>query len=160
MREEQREPIEDALGSLRPRPSSIDRDGLMFEAGRRSARQGLLWPSAAAVATLAAAGLAAALFLHPRPVVREVRYVQRTAPVMEAEADAIPPGQMPLGQASIVAPRELGEMSYGRLRWLVLTEGVSALPSPVATQGEPLEPGELLGHPSVAPAGTNSERGG
>ena len=66
--------VERALAGLAPSAGALNRDALMFAAGRRSARRGWAWPAATAGSALAAAALAAILLLRPAPPA-EVRTV-------------------------------------------------------------------------------------
>jgi hypothetical protein len=67
--------IESALRALAPVPSRLDRDRLMFEAGRlargRTGRERWLWPSVAATLALVVAGESVVLASRPAPRVVE-----------------------------------------------------------------------------------------
>src|SRR5262249_30724133 len=60
-----------ALAGLKPRPAALDRDALMFRAGRASAPRGWKWPLATAALSLVALGLGIALLVRPQPQVVE-----------------------------------------------------------------------------------------
>jgi hypothetical protein len=159
MWESQRDPIEDALAALQPAPSSVDRDRVLFEAGRRAGRR-TLWPVATGTAALAAATLAVALWLQATPrVVRDVRYVHVPTTAV-AVASGTSADRMPAG-APIPPPAtyRLDGTSYGRLRQLVLADGVDAMPRRPAARVEPVRLEELLGGPS-SPSGVGKETGG
>jgi len=72
--------LEAELAALRPSGAPLDRDRLLFEAGRASAapaRRRFVWPAATAAMTAAAACLAVMLFYQPPPqVVERVRIVE------------------------------------------------------------------------------------
>jgi hypothetical protein len=48
-------PLEDALSRFTPSPGGLDRDALLFAAGRASARPGRKWPTLAALLALSQA---------------------------------------------------------------------------------------------------------
>ncbi len=90
-------PIESALAILVPQPARLDRDRLLYEAGRlagrsgRSNRRRFVWP---AIAAALAAMLVVSLVARPEPriVERIVRVpVEAPSPVARAESD-VPPG--------------------------------------------------------------------
>ena len=85
--------LEAALGSLTPQKSSLDRERLMYLAGQASVAAAVrsprrwLWPSAAAVMTLASATLAVLLALRPEPQTRErIVYVPVEQPAQPPKA--------------------------------------------------------------------------
>jgi hypothetical protein len=110
-REGETRDFEQALTTLRPSAGPIDRDRLMFVAGRAMAERDVsqcdvagrgamlakwLWPSATALSTVAASVLGLLLAMSHRPlVVHERVYVHAPAPVspttMEQPARAVPP---------------------------------------------------------------------
>lgn len=116
--------LETALGFLRPAPSRVNRDTLMFRAGRASVRaRGWGWPVAAAAIALVAAVLGGALLERPAPGVEErVVYV----PVEQPQAPAYPG----LRRADRLAARGYAWASYIELRRRVFAEGLDVLPSP------------------------------
>lgn len=63
-----------ALRGLAPR-GGLDRDALMFRAGRASAPRGLAWPLAAAASAAAALALGVLLWARPEPAPRVVERV-------------------------------------------------------------------------------------
>jgi hypothetical protein len=74
-----------ALSALAPRPPALDRDRLLFKAGRASAPRPWFWRLNAAAATTAAVVLAAILFMRPGPApVERVVYVQVMQPPVKA----------------------------------------------------------------------------
>jgi hypothetical protein len=103
--------FEEALGRLRP-VAALDRDRLMFEAGRRSQAGRLLaWR---AVSLLFFIGIGLSLALRPAP--------QSVEPLIYVDKQS----QLPL---AVAFSAELPETSYLRLQKIVLAEGLQALPS-------------------------------
>jgi len=145
--------FEAALGALRPAPSRLDRDRLMFEAGQAAARkrtQGTrLWPVLAASFACLATGEAFVLTRVREPKVIE-RVVAREVPAPRAEPvpepAAIAEAPEPNRDSSVVilkerpldAPRRTTgparldgpDFSYAALRRDVLRFGLDALPEP------------------------------
>ena len=142
-----------ALGSLAPAQARLDRDRLMFEAGRQAARNaGPRWAWPALAATLAAAALGEAVFLTQRPEPRTiervvVRYVPVPVSAPPVETIASVPPSVP---ASVPVYRPwsapAGGSAYEALRWQVLRFGIDALPEPppLALQRSP--------HPAPEPS--------
>ena len=116
-----------ALGTLTAAPTGINRDRLMFQAGRASIRRPYrIW-------AVAASALAVVLAVHV------VAGPHKPAPEQVAHRPAAPALQLPL--PSSVAGIDLpgpGETEYIRLREEVLAHGLSALPEPIAS-AEPAE---------------------
>jgi hypothetical protein len=126
--------VESALGSLAPARSRIDRDAVMYQAGRASARPAILgrvgWPAVAA--TLAALALGEAALLVRRPGVQVVeRLVVVPASAVpststgRARDTAAPEWYGPLDRAPGAA-----ETDYERLCRQVVRYGLDALPGP------------------------------
>ncbi len=114
--------LEEALGSLRPQRPAIDRDALMFRAGRVSAgRRGIFW-QAASVALAACL----AVSLARGPEVREVERIVRV-PVAWVGTSSTTLAQLP------DAPADGG---YIRIRDIVLREGLDALPVSASAPGD------------------------
>lgn len=133
--------LEAVLLALKPAAAGIPRDRLMFEAGRRSAPGGRLWPCAAAALALVSAALGTTLVLRPNPppVVRIVE-VERpaVAPILPAPE---PPPQSP-------AP---GADDYFRLQEQLLSRGLDGLPplpGPAAAPPQTLD--QILSGPEHA----------
>jgi hypothetical protein len=87
-----------ALGGLAPAPPALDRDRLLYEAGRRSARRRpWAWPAAAGLFAVLSAGLGVRLATVPAPPPqvqfvyvsrtetpsRDVQHVRETAPARD-----------------------------------------------------------------------------
>jgi hypothetical protein len=77
-----------ALRGLAPRPAGLDRDGLMFRAGRASAPRGWAWPLTAAASTVAAAFLGVLLWARPEPPPPVVYVAERPQPADDERAPA------------------------------------------------------------------------
>ncbi len=116
--------VEAALASLTPSAGCLDRDRLLFLAGRASRERGRWrWPSAAAAASLLAACLGAALAF--RPAVRVVVVtVEKQAPpdVVPSPVVAAPPDE----------PDAWPATGYHRVLHQVLRSGLDGLPAPPA----------------------------
>src|SRR5262249_25175621 len=108
--------LEAALAALRPAPDALERDTLMYQAGRASVRRpGWLWPGATAMLAVALAGV-----LAWRPTKVEERVV--IVPTTAERSDH--PGY---DTVSLPEPPRDG---YLRLRQRVLRDGVEALTAP------------------------------
>ena len=111
--------VEAALASLAPRPSTIDRDRLMFLAGQAAKardRARWLWPLSTAASLLVAVGLAALLVVRGEPqTVERIVYVPHESPVEGVAVVQVARETEPLGD-------------YLRLRRLVIEQGIDKLP--------------------------------
>jgi hypothetical protein len=123
------EAVEAAVGSLRPAPSGIDRDRLMYLAGRAAGgdgshharrRAGWFWPCATAASLLAAVTFAGMWLSRGEPEVQIV-YRDRPAAVPEPAPDLDEGVEEP-------STREGWRGDGLRMRRLVMTEGVEAMP--------------------------------
>ena len=120
------DPVTDRLARFTPSPAGLDRDALLFTAGRRSARGSRLWPAAAALLTLSQAVTLAALW--PRePVVSPVASQAPAASVLE-----LPPTSPPASEIW-----SLGSRSD------VLQEPSTAAPAEFVSAGPPLTAGSI-----------------
>ncbi|HYW77997.1 MAG TPA: hypothetical protein VE890_00405 [Thermoguttaceae bacterium] len=87
--------FEARLAALQPRSDRLDRDALLFEAGRASTQSGLwrrwAWPSAFGAMTTVAAALLAFVLLRaePEPIVEYV-YIERPADSKPTPDESIP----------------------------------------------------------------------
>ena len=148
--------IESALGGLIPVSAGLDRDRLMFQAGvlsrSRSGRAGWVWPSVAAVLSLAVA--CESVFLAWRPAPRVVerivvvhepvapspaepprdRAAPLLAPVVISSQDVESPDAIPEALAYLTATRN---SDYLRLQDMVLRFGLDAFPEPVRRSAPP-----------------------
>ncbi len=124
--------LEAALSSLKPGASVVDRDRVMFLAGRASAgtcsppgRRGpvaWLWPTATAASLLAAVTFGSMLLTRDRS--QAVEKVAHTEPAVQDEDQLIVEGR-PAGDGIVMKKLQT---DYLKLRRLVLAEGVDALP--------------------------------
>jgi hypothetical protein len=80
--------LEGALQALVPRPAALDRDAVVFRAGRASVRR---WPWACATAGSTAAAAALGVLLLARPVVPVERVVYLPAPAPPGVNAQLPP---------------------------------------------------------------------
>jgi hypothetical protein len=116
--------IESALRGLAPHAGGLDRDELLFRAGRASAPRRWPWALAAGASAATAGVLAVLLALRPAPaVVERVRYVP--TPVA-AEAPSDDPGSVPPEalRGNTLSPRKLQER--------MLEQGLEGLGDPPA----------------------------
>ncbi len=152
---------EAALATLAPAPAALDRDRLMFQAGR-SAPAGCHWgwPVATGVLAVAAAALVLVMVMRP-PVVTEtvvVRVPVEPAPAPPPpKAVTEPPGSPEVAalQTGARETESAAPAGYLRLQEQILHWGLDALPSgplAAAPAEAPLTLGKLLGEsPKPAP---------
>ena len=135
--------VEAVLSSLSPAPSGLDRDGLMYLAGRASAgksspsarrrRADWLWPCTTAAMVLVAVTFATMWLARGGPeVVTHVVYVESDRPAKaqgqsEQQAVAIEV------EVEVTAKRKELRTDYLQLRRPVLIHGVDAIPQPHPT---------------------------
>jgi hypothetical protein len=133
-----------ALASLRPSAPALNRDRLLFNAGRASAPRSWFWRASAAVSMTAAAILAALLLLRPTPApVVSIVYVQVPAsaekppPKPEAAPTPAPAESEPAAPPYYSWPTT----PYSRLEDRVLRWGLDGLaePTPPAAPPETLD---------------------
>jgi hypothetical protein len=125
--------LESALRELRPQPETIQRDALMYRAGRASVR-GWIWPAATFGSATAALVLGMVLWIRPQP---PVVYVVVPAPAEEASPSPI---SSPLADQT-----ERGAWSrYVRLQEQVSLYGLDGLPAPSGTDESPPDAESLL----------------
>ncbi len=128
--------LESALRELAP-PSTLDREALMYQAGRASVRQGWAWPAAAALSSMAALALAALLWMRPAPE-PVVRFVPVPTPGPQAPVRPDPPrspappltsAEQPGPVAALAEPPAWpGSAEVVRLREHLLHWGLDGLP--------------------------------
>jgi hypothetical protein len=144
--------LADALAGLKPSPAALDRDALMFRAGRASAPRGWTWPLATAASALLALGLGAALFVRPQPqVVKEIEYVkvEVPAPAPAPSPQPKPPEPQPPTEAGpLVAQEEprTPASSYRQLEEHLLRWGFDGLPQGAHSEPSPKETPDSLLH--------------
>ena len=137
--------IEDALSSLVPKSSGIDRDRLLFLAGQASAsqlphtspRRIRLWQMTTALSTTAAVALGAMLAVRGQPeVIHEIQYV--TQNTNESEITVSPDRTLEIEnqQSTLYSPAPpyrpfenawSPQQSYLRRRDIALKRGIDAL---------------------------------
>jgi hypothetical protein len=154
--------VQSALAALRVKPPSMDRDRMMFLAGRASARPisplarragegpGVraahwLWPLATTASLLIAAILGGMLLLGAKPQTYDrVVYVPVDRPIESTVSETAPP------VITVDSPEPPIRGDYLALRRLVLTEGVDAMPMPAANgpaspEAKPFTPRDAYG---------------
>jgi len=166
--------FERSLSMLRPAGSRIDRDCLLFLAGRASAepiRPGTvvgrwMWPAATLASSLVALVLLALLVTRSGPGAthdaQEVRNNRSPVPaaagpravaVVEQPDSPIDPRAVPVATPDEAAREIAAASNYPRLRSFVLAYGIDALPEPThltassgvsTSEGEPRTERELL----------------
>ena len=124
--EQQLKKLADALATLTPRPAHLDRDGLLFEAGRRSVRTARCWPWATLAASTVACVLAVALLVRPEPAV-VVRWVEAPPHPSQAPQPQVEPA--PPAVAVDLDDAAMPPGSYWRLQQQALRLGVDQLPT-------------------------------
>jgi hypothetical protein len=135
--------VEASLGKLSPSPAALDRDRLMFQAGRASVRVPWLWPAAAATATLTAAALALVLVFRPAPLsVVETKVVIIHKETLPPTPFSEPPPESWV-KAEVWTDEPRPQTDYLRRRQEVLRWGVDMLP--------PTPPGEASSAPTLTP---------
>jgi hypothetical protein len=116
--------LEAALGALTPRPPALDRDAILYRAGRASVRR---WQWATAASTTATLALAVTLLL--RPSVDRMPVVVAPPPAPRVLPPALPETE-PSPSADEPAPA-----AYFRLQEQLLSRGLDGLPPLAAGPG-------------------------
>jgi hypothetical protein len=127
-----------SLAAVAPHPGRLDRDVLLFAAGRAAgARRGRVWQGCTAVLTLLCAGLGTTLVLRSPASVEVPRVVLVPAPAAKPSLPTADEPSLSPADSTLQAEWAAGM----RLRNRVLREGVAALPSPpLAWSGPPERP--------------------
>ncbi|MGE3803114.1 MAG: hypothetical protein AB7K24_00420 [Gemmataceae bacterium] len=133
--------LEQALQGLRP-AADLDRDRLMYEAGRSLERSGWFWRASTAAALLIAVGLLSARWFD-KPAERVVYVQVKEAPIPKPQPKPFELPDLPEEPRAASASR----VAYLALRQRVLKEGVDSLadPEPVPP-GRPVRLDDLLKH--------------
>ena len=129
--------IEAALGSLVPSRSRVDRDRVMYQAGRASSRPAPSgrrpWIAVAASLGLVALGEAALLARAPS---ERVVFVREPAPSPAGPALEVASVRPPASGPRPPGPSpDLGPGAHNRLAWQVLRYGLDGLPAPSPSAG-------------------------
>jgi hypothetical protein len=137
-----------ALGGLAPAPPAIDRDRLLFEAGRRSIRRPWASPILTGLFAVLSAGLCVRLATVPAQI--QVVYVDRPSQEGERPDYAIKPpvADAPGSPLVDLEPRPAAA-KYLQLRDQVVRFGVDSLPH-VTSASSPVNPPveKMLGLPA------------
>jgi hypothetical protein len=143
--------LEEQLRGLVPQAGALDRDRILFRAGRASAPTGWVWRAVAGVSTLTAAALAAVLALQPPPQAVFERVVRAPA---ERPASPAPPASVPGEEAAIPVRADAAEEvpPHRRLQEHLLRWGLEGFgPPPPAPEHPPPRGDERIfpfSHPS------------
>jgi len=133
--------LEAALGSLKPTAASVDRDALMFAAGRASTRRlRCLWQGASVLLVVL---LAVSIATRPEPVEPQARDILVAAHTQRSPiVGVITRVSEPMDETKLETCAQ-----YVRLRQAVLEGSVEALPAsvslPSGKRKPPLNPGDL-----------------
>jgi hypothetical protein len=130
-----------ALAALAPHPPALDRDRLLFRAGRASAPRPWFWRLTAAASTIAAVFLAATLLLRPAPSpIARVVYVQVTPPpILTPPKEVIPNPPTPLESEPKEPAYSWPTTPYTRLEDRLLRWGLDGLAEPSPPPAAPPE---------------------
>jgi hypothetical protein len=128
-------PFTQSLANVPPHPGQLDRDALLFAAGRASVRRGAWWAATTAALAALSTVLAVVLVARPPTVVEVERIVHVPTP---APHDAPPPDSAgPRDEPTSTVPSPALVWGSG-LRQRVLGDGVGELPqAPWASQSSP-----------------------
>jgi hypothetical protein len=119
--------VEAALSALAPRTERLDRDQVMYRAGRASVRPGWTWSIAASLSLVTLTLVAGYDLLRPAP-----QNVERVVYVRVAEPVYVTP------DSGSIAQQTDADGAYLHLRDRVLSYGVDALPAPMAGAAAPM----------------------
>ncbi len=129
--EQELKKLADALAALTPRPAHLDRDGILFEAGRRSARPAGFWPWTTGGLAVVAGILAVALAIRPAPAT-VIQYVAVPSKPQPAPPPAPVPDVTP--EPPVIAfefdEATLPSGSFLRVQQAALRNGVETLQAP------------------------------
>ncbi len=134
--------LEAALRELRPKPDSIQRDALMYRAGRASVHS-WLWPLVAMATTMIAAVLGIVQLARPVPPVAE-RIVYLPAPAVPQEPVSVKPEESAppsVPEPLVSEPLDSSPRGqYLRMQERVLRLGLKGIPPPPPAPPLPEQP--------------------
>jgi len=143
--------LEQALSGLQPMGTSIDRDRLMFLAGRRSVRRGYFWPG---LTTVFAAAFVVSLAMQLPS--GHIQYAKH--PGLEGKPITLTVSESIAGDRETRSPSS-SRPNYLDLRDKVLARGLDALPTinrfPETAENSPMTLQRLLGDTSNQPMRSN-----
>ena len=126
-----------ALAALTPRPPALDRDRLLFRAGRASAPKPWMWRLTAAASTTLAAVLGVLLVIRTAAIpLPEIIYV-RVEPAPAPPVPAAP--SIPIEAAPPAPPDSWPSTAYTRMEDQVLRWGLDGLAEPAPPPAAPVE---------------------
>jgi hypothetical protein len=146
MSENELTPLERALRGLTPSAAPLNRDTVMFQAGRASAPPSRLWPVATAACSLVALGFGFVLAPRSAPgsaqpaVVQQVIVRPQNAPAPSVEPPT-PPEPSTVNAAPLWEPPA---SQYDQVRENVLHLGLDGLPTAPQQRRETTRPDLLL----------------
>ena len=146
--------FEQTLGALVPASGQLNRDQVMFQAGKATVkRASWLWPAAAGAMTLVAVGLGGLLALRPQPepqkqIVYVIKQVPGKAPAQSKRQRSRPPA-LPSTRPTMDEP-SYPQTQYFQMETHLLRWGLDGLPvsPPVPPGGPPLTRADLLDKPA------------
>jgi hypothetical protein len=117
-----------SLANVPPHAGQLDRDALLFAAGRAAGRRGLVWPTLIGVLAVLSVALTATLLTRPTTVVVVERTVRVPAPVPQRPppADTVRPADE--SSAPDQTPPSPALTDALRLRQRLLRDGLGELP--------------------------------
>jgi hypothetical protein len=133
--------LENALRGLAPVPVQLDRDRLMFDAGRAIHPTGWKWPLATGALSVVAVVLGVCLFMRPEPrVVERIVRVYVPAQPLPAPAPPTPGPDSTPGEFTSPGPTLPGTSGYLQLQEQVLRWGLDGVPAARPTPPPPQTP--------------------
>ncbi|MCI0641491.1 MAG: hypothetical protein L0Y72_29865 [Gemmataceae bacterium] len=144
MSEKELSELERALTGLQPKPPTLNRDDLLFRAGRASVRGRWFWPLTALCLGVVSVCLAVVLWSQPQdePEIRYV-YVPKAVPMQVPQAPFVVPQPAPWPDPPEIEqsppPSPLSGYSNWRLQQQAIRFGVDSLPATWTQAAQPLQ---------------------
>ncbi|MCI0377517.1 MAG: hypothetical protein L0215_07920 [Gemmataceae bacterium] len=134
--------LERVLTGLQPKPPTLNRDDLLFRAGRASVRGRWFWPATTLCLGIVSACLAVVLWSQPNEG-PEIRYVYVRQIVPAPQGPLVVPQPVPGPDAPEMEqsppPSPLSGYSYWRLQQQAVRFGVDSLPATWTQAAQPLQ---------------------
>lgn len=124
------------LHQLKPAPTSLNRDQLLYEAGRRSVRRTVVWPLATAASLMLACG---SILIHWQSVTTPQQFASATVAAPEVVATS-PRREEPQDVLSPFSYLTLREVGFPKHRPVSSASSVEAKPMPILTAGSYASP--------------------